>query len=184
MPVVFSFISMNFPSGLVLYWLVNNLLTMGPTMVHAELGRCPREGMTPRGGCGRGFPGNLTGNRGEGARGPGRFLVERLVEQSTGAARAGERPIRAIGLQHGPVDRTKRANAGCTRVPGEPDPLAGWVGAAPSRDRDRRYRSVLPSAEALEELARRTESSAIQTGRPVELSPMTPRGRAGSFTWR
>jgi YidC/Oxa1 family membrane protein insertase len=28
MPVVFTFISMNFPSGLVLYWLVNNLLTM------------------------------------------------------------------------------------------------------------------------------------------------------------
>src|SRR5262245_1449874 len=29
MPVVFTFISINFPSGLVLYWLVNNLLTMG-----------------------------------------------------------------------------------------------------------------------------------------------------------
>jgi YidC/Oxa1 family membrane protein insertase len=29
MPLVFTFISMNFPSGLVLYWLVNNLLTMG-----------------------------------------------------------------------------------------------------------------------------------------------------------
>ena len=29
MPVVFTFISINFPSGLVLYWLVNNLLSMG-----------------------------------------------------------------------------------------------------------------------------------------------------------
>jgi YidC/Oxa1 family membrane protein insertase len=29
MPVVFTFISINFPSGLVLYWLVNNILTMG-----------------------------------------------------------------------------------------------------------------------------------------------------------
>jgi len=29
MPVVFTFISFNFPSGLVLYWLVNNLLSMG-----------------------------------------------------------------------------------------------------------------------------------------------------------
>ncbi len=28
MPVVFTFISINFPSGLVLYWLVNNLLSM------------------------------------------------------------------------------------------------------------------------------------------------------------
>lgn len=28
MPVVFTFISINFPSGLVLYWLVNNVLTM------------------------------------------------------------------------------------------------------------------------------------------------------------
>jgi len=28
MPVVFTFISFNFPSGLVLYWLVNNVLTM------------------------------------------------------------------------------------------------------------------------------------------------------------
>jgi YidC/Oxa1 family membrane protein insertase len=28
MPVVFTFISINFPSGLVLYWLVNNILTM------------------------------------------------------------------------------------------------------------------------------------------------------------
>jgi len=29
MPLVFTFISINFPSGLVLYWLVNNILTMG-----------------------------------------------------------------------------------------------------------------------------------------------------------
>lgn len=29
MPLVFTFISFNFPSGLVLYWLVNNLLSMG-----------------------------------------------------------------------------------------------------------------------------------------------------------
>jgi YidC/Oxa1 family membrane protein insertase len=29
MPVVFTFISINFPSGLVLYWLVNNILSMG-----------------------------------------------------------------------------------------------------------------------------------------------------------
>jgi len=28
MPLVFTFISFNFPSGLVLYWLVNNLLSM------------------------------------------------------------------------------------------------------------------------------------------------------------
>ena len=28
MPVVFTFIFLNFPSGLVLYWLVNNLLTI------------------------------------------------------------------------------------------------------------------------------------------------------------
>ena len=29
MPVMFTFMFLNFPSGLVLYWLVNNLLTMG-----------------------------------------------------------------------------------------------------------------------------------------------------------
>ena len=28
MPVVFTFIFINFPAGLVLYWLVNNILTM------------------------------------------------------------------------------------------------------------------------------------------------------------
>jgi YidC/Oxa1 family membrane protein insertase len=28
MPVVFTFIFLNFPSGLVLYWLVNNILTI------------------------------------------------------------------------------------------------------------------------------------------------------------
>jgi YidC/Oxa1 family membrane protein insertase len=28
MPVVFTFMFLNFPAGLVLYWLVNNLLTI------------------------------------------------------------------------------------------------------------------------------------------------------------
>jgi YidC/Oxa1 family membrane protein insertase len=28
MPVVFTFLFLNFPSGLVIYWLVNNLLTI------------------------------------------------------------------------------------------------------------------------------------------------------------
>jgi len=28
MPVVFTFMFLNFPSGLVLYWLTNNLLTI------------------------------------------------------------------------------------------------------------------------------------------------------------
>ena len=40
MPVVFTFISINFPSGLVLYWLVNNVLTMAQQwyMLRAENG--------------------------------------------------------------------------------------------------------------------------------------------------
>ncbi len=40
MPVVFTFISINFPSGLVLYWLVNNILSMGQQwyMLRAENG--------------------------------------------------------------------------------------------------------------------------------------------------
>jgi YidC/Oxa1 family membrane protein insertase len=29
MPVFFTFIFINFPSGLVLYWLVNNVLSIG-----------------------------------------------------------------------------------------------------------------------------------------------------------
>jgi len=29
MPVVFTFMFLNFPSGLVLYWMVNNILTIG-----------------------------------------------------------------------------------------------------------------------------------------------------------
>jgi YidC/Oxa1 family membrane protein insertase len=29
MPLIFGFMFMNFPAGLVLYWLVNNLLTIG-----------------------------------------------------------------------------------------------------------------------------------------------------------
>ena len=28
MPVIFTFMFLNFPSGLVLYWLVNNILTI------------------------------------------------------------------------------------------------------------------------------------------------------------
>jgi YidC/Oxa1 family membrane protein insertase len=28
MPVVFTFLFLNFPSGLVIYWLVNNVLTI------------------------------------------------------------------------------------------------------------------------------------------------------------
>jgi len=40
MPVVFTFISINFPSGLVLYWLVNNVLSMAQQwyMLRAENG--------------------------------------------------------------------------------------------------------------------------------------------------
>ena len=33
MPVMFTFFFLNFPSGLVLYWLVNNLLTIGQQYV-------------------------------------------------------------------------------------------------------------------------------------------------------
>jgi len=29
MPIVFTFMFINFPAGLTLYWLVNNLLTIG-----------------------------------------------------------------------------------------------------------------------------------------------------------
>jgi YidC/Oxa1 family membrane protein insertase len=29
LPVIFTFMFLNFPSGLVLYWLVNNILTIG-----------------------------------------------------------------------------------------------------------------------------------------------------------
>ena len=29
MPIVFTFMFINFPAGLVLYWLVNNILTIG-----------------------------------------------------------------------------------------------------------------------------------------------------------
>jgi YidC/Oxa1 family membrane protein insertase len=28
MPIIFTFMFLNFPSGLVIYWLVNNLLTI------------------------------------------------------------------------------------------------------------------------------------------------------------
>jgi YidC/Oxa1 family membrane protein insertase len=33
MPVMFTFMFINFPSGLVLYWLVNNLLTIAQQYV-------------------------------------------------------------------------------------------------------------------------------------------------------
>ena len=29
MPIIFTFMFLNFPSGLVIYWLVNNILTIG-----------------------------------------------------------------------------------------------------------------------------------------------------------
>jgi len=32
MPVIFTFMFLNFPSGLVLYWLVNNVLSIGQQM--------------------------------------------------------------------------------------------------------------------------------------------------------
>ena len=37
MPIVFGFMFMSFPAGLVLYWLVNNLLTMGQQLVTQRL---------------------------------------------------------------------------------------------------------------------------------------------------
>ena len=33
LPVIFTFMFLNFPSGLVLYWLVNNVLTIGQQFV-------------------------------------------------------------------------------------------------------------------------------------------------------
>jgi len=33
MPLIFTFMFLNFPSGLVLYWLVNNVLTIGQQFV-------------------------------------------------------------------------------------------------------------------------------------------------------
>jgi YidC/Oxa1 family membrane protein insertase len=32
MPVIFTFMFLNFPSGLVLYWLINNVLSIGQQM--------------------------------------------------------------------------------------------------------------------------------------------------------
>jgi YidC/Oxa1 family membrane protein insertase len=29
MPVVFTFLFLNFPSGLVIYWLINNIISIG-----------------------------------------------------------------------------------------------------------------------------------------------------------
>ena len=38
MPLIFTLLFMNFPSGLVLYWLTNSLLTYGvQTFVHKKL---------------------------------------------------------------------------------------------------------------------------------------------------
>jgi YidC/Oxa1 family membrane protein insertase len=37
LPVVFTFFSLGFPSGLVLYWLTNNVLTIGQQMVYNRL---------------------------------------------------------------------------------------------------------------------------------------------------
>lgn len=37
MPIVFGFMFMNFPAGLVLYWLVNNLLTIGQQLLTQRL---------------------------------------------------------------------------------------------------------------------------------------------------
>ncbi|MGW8323845.1 MAG: membrane protein insertase YidC, partial [Thermodesulfobacteriota bacterium] len=33
MPLIFTFMFLNFPSGLVVYWLVNNVLTIGQQLV-------------------------------------------------------------------------------------------------------------------------------------------------------
>jgi YidC/Oxa1 family membrane protein insertase len=33
MPLIFTFLFLSFPSGLVLYWLVNNVLTIGQQFV-------------------------------------------------------------------------------------------------------------------------------------------------------
>jgi YidC/Oxa1 family membrane protein insertase len=33
MPIIFTFLFLSFPSGLVLYWLVNNVLTIGQQFV-------------------------------------------------------------------------------------------------------------------------------------------------------
>jgi YidC/Oxa1 family membrane protein insertase len=37
MPFIFGFMFMNFPSGLVLYWLVNNVLTIGQQLLTERL---------------------------------------------------------------------------------------------------------------------------------------------------
>jgi YidC/Oxa1 family membrane protein insertase len=37
MPFIFGFMFMSFPSGLVLYWLVNNLLTIGQQVLTEKM---------------------------------------------------------------------------------------------------------------------------------------------------
>jgi YidC/Oxa1 family membrane protein insertase len=37
MPVVFTFLFMGFPSGLVLYWLTNNVLTLVQQLVYQRI---------------------------------------------------------------------------------------------------------------------------------------------------
>ena len=43
MPVMFTFMFINFPSGLVLYWLINNLLTIAQQYVLVNKPRGDRE---------------------------------------------------------------------------------------------------------------------------------------------
>jgi YidC/Oxa1 family membrane protein insertase len=44
MPFIFGFMFMSFPAGLVLYWLVNNVLTIGQQLITERLlsGEQPR----------------------------------------------------------------------------------------------------------------------------------------------
>jgi YidC/Oxa1 family membrane protein insertase len=44
MPIIFTFIFINFPSGLVLYWLTNNVLSIGQQMMVNKRGPKPKGG--------------------------------------------------------------------------------------------------------------------------------------------
>jgi YidC/Oxa1 family membrane protein insertase len=47
MPIIFTFILINMPAGLVLYWLVNNILSIGQQTLINRPGKRPAEATAP-----------------------------------------------------------------------------------------------------------------------------------------
>ena len=181
MPVVFTFLFLGFPSGLVLYWLTNNVLTLIQQWVYHQRGRKRRGSLSER-ECRRGRGANMSDKK-------RKFFSGRSIEQAVMAAASyyglvpEELAYREIEKKHGFV-RVRR-NAVIAVDPENPRKRrrraeAGRRQRSVARGRRRFPRTEAPRAALTRAGRERGGGAEERTGRAEAAEPGERAGRAGA----